>query len=89
MSENRLRADQIIRKRARQHLTILVIDEMLEKCATEPLDDGADRLTMQGQRIDDPACILDRHVVDDVDVLLLGIHRDVRDMAARWVCLVL
>ena len=55
---------QIVGERAGQELAVLVVDEILQQRAAEPLHDRADGLAVQRQRIDDAADVLDRHVVD-------------------------
>ena len=55
---------------------------MLEKHAAEALHHGAHRLAHQGDRIDDPPDVLDRDVVDHLDMAGLGVDRDVDRMRA-------
>src|SRR5260370_5303042 len=63
MRKIRSRRQQIVGERSGQQLTVLVIDEMLEKGATKTLDDRTDRLSMQRQRIDDAADVFHRQIV--------------------------
>jgi hypothetical protein len=73
---------EIVGERAGQQLTLGVVDEMLQERAAETLHDGADRLPVQGERVDDAADVLDRHVVDELDMAGLGVDRDMRGMGA-------
>ena len=63
---------QVVGERAGEQLAVLVVDEMLEECAAETLHDGADRLAVQGHRIDDAADVLDRDVVESSTWPVLG-----------------
>src|SRR5579871_4378753 len=73
---------QVIGKRAGEELTVLVINQMLQKCAAEALYDGADRLAAQHCWIDDATHVLDRNVIDHFDMSGGGIHRHMRRMGA-------
>src|SRR5215510_13648958 len=64
---------EIVGERPGEQLTVLVVNQMLEERATKTLNDRTDDLAMQHQRIDDPAAILHRHIVDEVYMTGLGI----------------
>ena len=55
---------------------------MLEQRAAQALHDGADALAVQRQRIDDAADVLDRNIVEQLDLSGLGIDRDMGGMRA-------
>jgi ABC transporter transmembrane protein len=72
------RRDQVVCQVAGQQLPACVIDEVLEKGATQSLDHAADRLPVQCQRIDDAADILDDETVEQFDIAGPRIDRDMR-----------
>ena len=52
--------DKVVGKRAGEELAVLIVDQVFEKRAAKPLHHGAHGLTLQHQRIHDPARILHR-----------------------------
>src|SRR5882757_8832137 len=55
---------------------------MFQECAAQALDDRTDRLSVQRQWVDDPADVLDRKIVDHLDVARSRVHRDMRRLRA-------
>ena len=72
------RRQQVIRERPGEKLPLVVVGEMLEQRPAQPLHDGADRLPVRGERIDDAPDVLDGHVIDELDLPGAGIDGDVR-----------
>ena len=73
---------QVVGKRAGEQLAVLVVEEVLEKRAAQALHDGADALAVQRQRIDDAADVLDRDIIDQLDLSGLGIDRHIGGVRA-------
>ena len=70
--------ERVVGQTAGQELPIRIVDEVFHEGAAEALYSRADHLAMQGQRVDDPANILDDNIVDEVYPTCLGIDGDVR-----------
>jgi len=66
------RPASVVGERTGEQLPVLVIDQVLEKYAAEALHDGANRLAMQHCRVNDASDILDRHIVEHLDVAGAG-----------------
>src|SRR5262249_55383575 len=62
------RRQEIVGERAREQLSVFIVDEMFEERAAETLHDGAHDLPVQGQRVDDAPGVLDRDVVEELYV---------------------
>ena len=74
--------NQVVGQRAGQQLAVCIVDEVLHKRAAKPLHDPADRLTVQGQRVDDAADILDDQKVEHLDLARPDIDRHMRHRRA-------
>ena len=74
--------NHVVGKRSDQELPVAVIDDLLAQYAAQPLHGGADHLAMQGERVDDPADVIDHHVIDHIDPPGLGIDRHMGDRGA-------
>ena len=73
---------QVIHERARQHLTVFVIDHPFSEHLTEPLSDAAMDLSFDHHLVDDIAHVIDGGVADHIDLAGFGIDLDLADMAA-------
>src|SRR6266567_7755890 len=62
------RRQEIVGERAREQLSVFIVDEMLQERAAETLHDGAHDLAVQGQRVDDAPGVLDRDIVEEFHV---------------------
>ena len=71
---------QVVGQRGAQWLAMIVIGKAFEKRAAETLNDSAKHLPSQCRRIDDPADILHRNIVQHFDMPGIGIHCDMRGM---------
>ena len=73
----------VIHERAGQQLAGLrVIDELLHRRLAEALGDGAGRLSVDDERIDGAADIVDRDVTENIDLAGVGVDLDFADGAA-------
>src|SRR5882672_9258886 len=79
---------EIVGERAGEELALVVILQMLEAGAAEPLHEGTDHLAPQRERIDGAAHILNHDIVDDLDLADLGVDCDMRRMCAVAVSVV-
>jgi hypothetical protein len=70
------RRDQVVGEVAGQQLPVCVIDEVLQEGAAQPLNQAADRLAVQCQRIDDAADILNDKTVEQFDIARPRVDRD-------------
>ncbi len=73
---------QIVGERRVQQLRVLIVDQVVEKDAAEPLHQRADRLAVHDRRVDGAADILDRHIVEHFDMAGAVIDRDMGRMRA-------
>jgi hypothetical protein len=72
------RWDQVVGEIAGQQLPACVINEVLEERTTQPLDQAADRLAVQCQRVDDTAHILHNETVEQPDIAPPRVDCDMR-----------
>jgi hypothetical protein len=72
------RRDQVVGQIAGLQLPVSVLDEVLHKGSAEPPHDPADCLTVQCQRIDDAADILDDQIVQQLDSTRPRVHCHMR-----------
>ena len=73
---------RVIHVGAGQQLTLLIIDGAFAQGLPDPLDDTAMRLTIDQQRVDDDAEIVDERVFDDVNDASLRVDLDLGDVTA-------
>src|SRR5262245_26336641 len=59
---------QIVGKRSGEKLAALVVDEVLEECAAEPLHDRAQRLAVHDERIEDTAEVFHADEINEPDL---------------------
>ena len=73
---------QIIRERRIQQLGIRIIDHVIEKHSAQALHHRPEGLSVHDCRIDGPADVFHRDIVQDFDVAGPGVDRDMGGMGA-------
>ena len=73
---------EIIGERGIEHLRVAVVHDLVEEHAAEPLHQRADRLAVDDVRVDRDADVLDRDIVENIDVAGARIDRDMAGVRA-------
>src|SRR6185437_2338563 len=73
---------QVVRQRGVQELRIVVINQVVEKNATKPLDDSAECLSVYQCRINGAANILNRDIIENRDMTGARVDRNMGGMCA-------
>src|SRR5262245_21486636 len=76
----RRRWNQIVRKCRSQRLRIGIVGHELEKCVPDAMRNAALNLTVDDQRIDQPAAVMCDAVVQDAYSPASDVHFDFRNM---------
>src|ERR1700738_3780939 len=73
---------QIIHQRSREQLPVLVVLQMLQERAPQPLHNSPHRLTVCNQRIEDATDVLDSNIIEQQDLTRARVYRNVSGMRA-------
>src|SRR5690349_21728338 len=73
---------QVVRQRRVQELRIVVINQVIEKNATKPLDDGAECLPVHQRRLNGAANVLNRDIIENRNMTGARVDRNMGGMCA-------
>src|SRR6266446_3743351 len=71
---------RVVHQRRREELAVVAVDDAFEQRLADPLGDGAVDLTLDDQRVDDGAAVLDEGVAPESDAPRLAIDLDDGDV---------